>query len=262
MAKRSARKARTQDPQPRRPETTPAPQRRAAGDAPLLRTRPFWIGVLAAAAVLVPLAVAAVLLLPGSDDDGASGRAPTATPAAEEEVERLQDQFAARDRRQIQELTERARGTAEQLEPIVSGMARTLPPASKRIGPLASQGTVRTWLTAARDLEASYADTESGETATNVARNGVANAVGIMREAVETYALALERPEARQALLRRAAAQRDLAARTWSTAGIQLDVVNIQAGYGHQHVTFPSAAGEAAAPPDALPEGTDAHEGE
>ena len=62
----------------------------------------------------------------------------------------------------------------------------------------------------------------------------------------------------RAALLERARSQRDLAARTWSTAATQLDAINIDAGFGHQHVTFPSSGGADAIPPDTLPEGTDA----
>jgi hypothetical protein len=98
----------------------------------------------------------------------------------------------------------------------------------------------------------------SGETATNVARNGFSNAVDVLLESVETYKLALENRGMRAALLRRARSQRDLAARTWFTASTQLDVINIDAGFGHQDVVFPRSAGSDAVPADDLPEGTDA----
>ena len=75
---------------------------------------------------------------------------------------------------------------------------------------------------------------------------------------MQTYELALEQSNVRAALLERTRAQRDLAARTWSTAATQLDAINIDAGFGHQHVVFPSSAGPGAIPPDTLPEGTDA----
>jgi hypothetical protein len=176
---------------------------------------------------------------------------------AEGDVEELRQEFAERDKQQIQELTDRTRSMVNEFTPAVEGLGRTLPPDSDRVGPLASAADVEQWRSTVREADEYFAETVSGETATNVARNGFANAVDVLLETVETYRLAVEQPGARAALLERARAQRDLAAWTWSTAAILLDVINIDAGYGHQHVVFPPAAGEAATAPDPLPEGTD-----
>jgi hypothetical protein len=214
--------------------------------------------VLVSAAVLVPLAVVAVLVFAGDSDEPSAQPSPTPAEAAEGDVEELRREFAARDKGQIQDLTERTRSMVDEFAPVVEGLGETLPPDSDRVGPLASASEVDDWRDSVAEADEYFAESVSGETATNVARNGFANAVDVLLETVETYRLALEEPSARAALLERARAQRDLAARTWSTAAIQLDVINIDAGFGHQHVVFPRSAGEAAAAPDTLPEGSDA----
>jgi hypothetical protein len=56
----------------------------------------------------------------------------------------------------------------------------------------------------------------------------------------------------------RAREQRDIAVRTWSAATIQIDAINIDAGFGHQHGPQLAGAATGALPPDTLPEGTDA----
>jgi hypothetical protein len=245
VAKRSVRKARAREAQRATQESrAPAPA----------RSRGFWLGALSSAAVLIPLAVIAVLAFGGDDGDPAASPSPTA--AAEGEAEELREQFAARDKEQIQALTERVRAMVDDFTPVVAGLGRTLPPQSERVGPLASAAQVQEWRGRVSEADEYFSETVSGETATNVARNGFANAVDVLLESVETYELALEQPAARAALLERARAQRDLAARAWSTAAIQLDVINIDAGFGHQHVVFPRSAGEAAVAPDSLPEGS------
>jgi hypothetical protein len=229
-------------------------------DAPRA-SRGFWLGALVTAAVLIPLAVVAVLILGGGDDPQPASTATESETAAEGAVsdpEELSKQFAARDKQQIEELTTQMRSTVDEVSPVIVGLGRTLPPASKKIGPVAGPAEVEDWLARVRKADEYFAETVSGETATNVARNGFGNAVDVLLEAVETYELALEQPRLRATLLAAARDQRDLAARTWSTASIQLDAINIDAGFGHQHVVFPSSAGPGAQPPDALPEGTDA----
>lgn len=244
VAKRSVRKARAREAQ------APRPEERATS------SRGFWLGALVSAAVLVPLAVVAVLLLSGGEEEPeASG---SNTEQIEEGAEELSQQFAERDKQQIEELTARTRSMVDELAPVLAGLGRTLPPGSERTGPVAAPADVEEWRGIVLEADEYFAETVSGETTTNVARNGFANAVDALLESVETYGLAVEQPAARAALLERARAQRDLAARTWSTASIQLDYINIEAGYGHQHVVFPPSSGEAAAPPDSLPEGTDA----
>ena len=210
------------------------------------------------AAIIVPLAVIAVLVFSADEEPPASGASAAQLDETADTPEELREQFAERDLQQIEELTERARSMVEEFTPVVVGIGKTLPPGTERVGALASEQEVEEWLAAVREADEYFAETVSGETATNVARNAASDAVDVLLETVETYKLALEQPEARAALLESARRQRDLAARAWSTAAIQLDVINIDAGFGHQHVTFPRSGGQGAVPPDTLPEGTDA----
>jgi hypothetical protein len=224
-----------------------------------VQSRSFWLGALVTAAVLVPVAVAAVLLFRGNDSEPATRpSAATASDTTQTEIERLRREAAVRDKDQIEDLTLRARSMVDEFTPIIVGLGKTLPADSQRVGPLASAAKVDDWRARVLAANEYFADTVSGETATNVARNGLGDAVAVLVEAVETYKLALENPSMRRALLRRVRSQRDLAARAWSTAATQLDVINIDAGFGHQHVVFPSSAGSAAVPPDDQPEGTGA----
>jgi hypothetical protein len=250
VAKRSVRKARARE----APDGGGRPHPTASVPAPA-RRRGFWLGALASAGVLVPLAVLAVVVFGAGDESGAAA-APS--DPVRSEVARLRQESAVRDKEQIQELTTHTRSVVDDFTPVVVGLGKTLPPYSQRIGPLASAAAVEGWRARVRKADDYFAETVSGETATNVARNGFSNAVDVLLESVETYKLALENRGMRAALLRRARSQRDVAARTWFTASTQLDVINIDAGFGHQHVVFPSSAGSDAVPPDDLPEGTDA----
>jgi hypothetical protein len=259
VAKRSVRKARAREAQGANARRSDAPATPSRAPA-----RGFWLGVLASAAVLVPLAVVAVLVLGGGESEPSQPASAETEPrdaeadGAVSDPEDLRKQFAARDKQQIKDLTTRTRSMVDEFGPVIVGLGKTLPPASKRVGPLAGASEVEDWLVRVREADEYFAETVSGETATNVARSGFGNAVDVLLEAVETYKLALDEPAARDALLAAARDQRDLAARTWSTASIQLDAINVEAGFGHQHVVFPSSAGPGAQPPDTLPEGTDA----
>ena len=257
MAKRSDRRARRQS---AGGGAAPPPNVAEPATSPAFRTRQFWLGVLAAACLLVPVAVAAAAIAGGGDDEpqGAATAAKPESPeeAARREVERLQKATQTRDKEQVKDLTDKARGFAEDLGPIIDGVARTLPPDSDtKVGPLASAADVRDWSRRARAARAYFRESVSGETGTNVARGALAAAVSGVAELVATYRLALEEPANRAALLERVRGQRDVAMRAWDTGGVQLDAINIAVGYGHQHVPALGAGGQ---PPDELPEGTGA----
>ena len=137
VAKRSVRKARAREaqrPSQARPAETPQ------------RSRSFWLGALASAAVLLPLAVIAVLVLGGGDDPSASGSSAAQSAQTEDTAEELRRRFAARDKQQIEELTSRARTMVEDFTPVVAGLAKTLPPDTDEVGPLASAEEVDDWL--------------------------------------------------------------------------------------------------------------------
>ena len=246
MAKRSVRRTREQGRSA--PAPAPAPEPHGA--------RQFWLGALAAACVLVPIAIVAVVLAAQGGGSDPAPAAATVTPSASEVAAELEQESKDRDVTQVSELTEQMRGFADDLDPVVTGVNRTLPPESPRkVGELASAREVEEWVDTARRVAASFDETVSGETDTNVARGALATATRGLARMAETYQLALEQPGARRALLESARAQRDDAMRAWETAGIQVDVININAGFGHQHPGRPGGLG---APPDDLPEGTGA----
>jgi hypothetical protein len=190
-------------------------------------------------------------------DRAASSRTPEPTP--ESEQQRLQRINDTRDKEQVQDLTTRMRQWSDDLDPVLRGVARTLPPGSEnKVGPLADRAEVEGWRRTTASARRFFEESVSGDTGTNVARGTLAASVSGLAEMVETYKLALERGEARAALLKRVRAQRDIAMSSWETASIQIDVINIAVGLGHQHPPVPGSGGKL---PDELPEGTDATEG-
>jgi hypothetical protein len=248
VAKRSVKKARRRPPE-------------AAPPAPPSR-RQFWLGVLVAALVLIPLAAVGVVIASGSDETPQ-----TEEQAFQDEVEseaaRLRRQTQVRDKEQVKQLTDRMRGTVDALAPVLSGLGRTFPPGEdSKLGPLAKPPAVAGWRRAVRAEDEFFAETVSGETGTNVARGGFAAALDALTEAVESYRLALEQPAARSALLERARRQRNLAVRTWSVAATQLDAINIATGYGHQHVYLGGSEAAGGFSADPAPEGSGAEGGE
>jgi hypothetical protein len=251
MAKRSVKKARQ-----RQPAGPPAPPQSAAASR-----RPFWLGVIVAAVVLIPIAVVGVVIASGSDaaTDPAADEQAALKKSIETEAATLRKQTQVRDKEQVKELTDRMRGTADAVGPVLSGLSRTLPPGrEEKVGPVADTAAVAKWRKVVRAENAYFADTVSGETGTNVARGGFAAALDALNESVETYALAVADAGHRGALLERARNQRDLAVRTWSVAATQLDAINIATGYGHQHVFLGGSAAVGGLSADPAPEGSGA----
>jgi hypothetical protein len=249
VAKRSVKKVR------QRPEPVAAPA--APG------RRPFWLGVLVSAAVLIPLGAVGVVIASGSDESPAQSREQAFQAEVESEAAELRRQTQVRDKEQVAELTERMRGTVDALAPVLSGLGRTLPPGEdEKVGPVAGAAAVQRWRRMVRTENEFFAETVSGETGTNVARGGFASALDALNEAVETYSLAVAQPSARRALLERARRQRDLAVRTWAVAATQLDAINIATGYGHQHVYLGGSEAAGGLGPDPAPEGSGAEGGE
>ena len=253
MAKRSVKKARQQA----------APAEAPPGQEP--SRRQFWIGVVVAAAILIPLGAVGVVIASGSDDPPAAAVTdPDAEFQAEVESEaaKLREITQVRDKEQVAELTDRMRATADTLVPVIDGFAKALPPGTEKAGPLAKPAAVATWRTAVRKENEYFAETVSGETGTNVARGGFSAALDTLNEAVETYALALRDAGDRRPLLARAREQRDLAVRSWSVAATQLDAINIATGYGHQHVYLGGSELVGGFGADPAPEGSGAEGGE
>ncbi|HEY8340479.1 MAG TPA: hypothetical protein VIK95_11445 [Egibacteraceae bacterium] len=165
-----------------------------------------------------------------------------------------------RDRQQIQELTEQARTLVEDLSPMLDEMAAALPSEEEPAQPVDRQ-TVEGWRTTTAEAAAVFENPPSGATGTNVARQSFAVGVDTLAAAVETYALALDaQGEQQTALLRQASTQRDLAVRSWGIGATQLDQINVDAGFGHQHVYLDSSGTEGAMTADEAEEGSGAVE--
>jgi hypothetical protein len=242
VAKRSVKKARQREHSATRPAATPAASR---------SRRQFWLGVLVAATVLIPLAVVGIVVASGGDaaTDPAADEAAATRQSIEDEAAILRKQTQVRDKEQVQELTDRMRATVDAVAPVLDGMGKRA---------TASAATVAKWRAAVRKENEFFAETVSGETGTNVARGGFAASLDALNEAVETYALALKDPAQRDALLKRAREQRDLAVRAWSVAATQLDAINIATGFGHQHVYLGGTEQSGGLSADPAPEGSGA----
>lgn len=223
--------------------------RRTAARPPARAATRSWRTV--AVAALAAFAVGALLA-------GAVGYAagrPDPDPV-QVEAERLQDQDAARDKTQTTELTATAREVQASLLPVLTSLAAALPVDPATPAKPATAAQVASWRTATGAAVERFAHPPSGGTAVNVARSGLSDAVRAVDAAVRVYQAALAvPPAARPALVAVAAEQRNIAVATWSTAATQLDVVNVDAGFGHAHVFLPAAPGTGALTADSEPEG-------
>jgi len=213
-------------------------------------TLTFWIGGATIGALVAVIAIVLAVALGGGDDEAASPDA--ALIGQEQTAEELQEQFAERDRQQVERMTGEAKEIADAFGPTLAAFDEAL---RKRTPPTPAS---EQWLDKADDYAEQFRPTESGETATNVARAALRESLEGLVNAIATYRLAASgNPDA---IIARARNQRDIAIRTWSAASTQIDAINIAAGFGHQHV--PQLGGEAVRgiAPDTLPEGTDAQE--
>jgi hypothetical protein len=204
---------------------TTAPVRRRARSFRLGETpdkRPVWVFA------LIGFAVGAVLF-------GGGGYLAGKPSEQEQMTNDIRAADAARDVEQIKSLTDLARTTRDDLTPILAGLEGDAPAAD-----------VTSWQQTVTAVARSFDDPPSGSTATNVARGSLSTAVDQLAVAVDAYQRGLHDLAVRQ---------RDLAVTTWSVGAAQLDQINIDAGYGHQHVYLESGADEAFTADDA-PEGT------
>ncbi|WP_406045084.1 hypothetical protein OG799_11790 [Micromonospora sp. NBC_00898] len=187
---------------------------------------------------------------------GGVGYAATRPDPVQVEVHKLQEQDAARDKAQTKELTATARDVQGRLLPVLNEMSAALPVDPLATAKPATAAQVSAWRAVTGAAVERFAHPPSGGTAVNVARSGLANAVRALDAAVRMYETSLSAPPAiRPGLVALAAEQRDLAVAAWSTTATQLDVVNIDEGFGHAHVFLPAAPGTGALTADSEPEG-------
>ena len=147
--------------------------------------RPFWLGVIVATCLLVPLgAVLAIAVGRGEEPSR-----PSAAPDAEfeAEAERLRRVSQTRDKGQVEDLTNVMRRYADDLDPVVDGLDKTLPPGDEdKLGPLAEASQVAEWQQIVGRAVAFFEESVSGDTGTNVARGTLASAVRGIARTVET----------------------------------------------------------------------------
>jgi hypothetical protein len=180
-------------------------------------------------------------------------------------TERLADglraEAALRDKTEIKTLTELARTTRDRLAPVLDGLERAMPAEPTADGgtrpAAATPADIEKWRQAVAAAVKDFADPPSGETATNVARSSLASAVRQIATTVDTYATsqALTGPT-RKTVMVLAVRQRADAVFTWSVGATALDAVNVDAGYGHQHVFLPASPGSGALTADPEEEGS------
>ncbi len=201
------------------------------------------------ALVVGGIAAVLVALLLGVGIGYLLGR-PDSTTAA---VANLRADERARDVTQIGELTELARRTRDQITPVLSELDAAV--AAGRTEPAER---VATWQQTMRQASDAFADPPSGTTTTNVARGSLRSAVTAFAIAVDSYAAAgAVAPEQRAPLMTLIERQVTAAATVWSMAATQLDQINIDAGYGHQHVYLKVGSGAGSFTPDGSAEGPD-----
>jgi hypothetical protein len=204
------------------------------------RARPFRLGEPEAARpawlpAVVAFVVAAVIF-------GVGGYLVGRPSEQAQMTEDIRASDAARDKEQVKSLTALARATKTVLAPVAAGLKTE-----------ATAADVTSWQQAVDNAAKSFDDPPSGATATNVARGSLATAIDQLSVAVSTYQQSLSGgPGLRELALR----QRDLAVTAWSIAATQLDQINVDAGYGHQHVYLQDDPEGEAFSPDGVPEGT------
>jgi hypothetical protein len=180
-----------------------------------------------------------------------------APDAAENAIAEIRAAEMKRDVQQITELTSSARTTAADLDKVLGGLAKALPPGGALAAQPPGSGELADWQRMMKQAVDRHEENPSGTTATNVARAGFRTAVTAMSIAVDAYASCQELPsDVRQTCLDLAGRQRSAAVMAWSVAATQLDQINVDAGNGHQHVYLTGLPDQGAMMADNLPEGT------
>ncbi|WP_158564240.1 hypothetical protein [Jiangella anatolica] len=198
------------------------------------RRRAFWIAVAAALAAL-NIVLATLVLTGGGDDDD-----PLADRVAE-----LEAQEEANQTELVGQLTEQATAAHAGLLSVIAGLHAVVPSGAPPVGPVAGADPA-SWHTAVGAAIGTFGDAPSGSTEFNTTRNGLLLAIDLLGSAATAYEGAVAAPDGaeRDRLLELAGRLRDQAVAAWSVAATQLDVLNIDAGNGHVHITLPSRPGE------------------
>lgn len=231
---------------PRRTTTS----RRTPVDLEALTKGSFRKGLMVGAGAGLALALVTGLLFAFNS----TGSSDSTTKAADQ----IRAQDAARNKQQVKQLTDQARALAGRLQPILQQMEHTLPHDAGTAPHPADAAEAAQWKTVTSKAVTDLGHPPSGDTGYNIARADFAAAVRALDGAVDSYQLSLGAPAALGGkLTSRAGSQRDQGVDIWSIGATALDVANIDAGYGHQHVFLSVIPDGQALSPDDLPEGSE-----
>lgn len=197
------------------------------------RRRGFWIAV-AAVLATVNIVLAALVLTSGRD---------SGDPVADRVAE-LEAQEERRNVELVGQLTDQATAAHAGLLPVIEGLHTVVPSGGSPV--VSPSVDPVSWHTAVGAAIGTFGDPPSGSTEFNTARNGLLLATDLLGSAATAYESAVVAPAGPQQdeLLELAGRLRDQAVAAWSVAATQLDVLNIEAGNGHAHITLPSRPGE------------------
>ncbi|RIQ22254.1 hypothetical protein DY240_14145 [Jiangella rhizosphaerae] len=181
-----------------------------------------------------------------------------------ERVAELEAQEAERQVELVGQLTEQTTTAHGTLLTVIEGLHSVVPAeGTAAVSPGADHAA---WHAAVDSARAAFGEPPSGSTEFNTTRNGLLLAVDLLGSSVTAYQSAEAAPAGAQqeALLGLASDLRDQAVAAWSVAATQLDVLNIDAGNGHVHITLPSRPGEEVDPHGGVgfePSEEEGHEG-
>ncbi|SDT39856.1 hypothetical protein [Jiangella sp. DSM 45060] len=188
---------------------------------------------MAVALAAVNIVLATLVLSGGDDGDPVADR--VAELEAQEEVRQVE---------LIGQLTEQTTAAHAGLLNVIEGLHMVVPSGGQ--GVVSPAVSPAAWHSAVGAAIGTFGDPPSGSTEFNTTRNGLLLAIDLLGSAATAYESAVAAPAGpeQERLLELAGRLRDQAVAAWSVAATQLDVLNIDAGNGHVHITLPTRPGE------------------
>ncbi|MBY5163269.1 hypothetical protein [Salsipaludibacter albus] len=214
--------------------------------------RPWWRARLPLWSLLAAVAVGALVTWLLMRPTGIEAR-----------VAELEAEQAANDATATQELLAAADESAPRMQAVLDEMAPTLPQvADGPLGPApddsattapeaapATEEDIQSWRDEVASIRDRMASIGSAGNEVNIGRTALVSAVDQLGDAVELYAVALTLDEDQAAaVLSRVAAARINVVETWVSGAIQVDMLAIDTGNGHLHVSLSAVPGQE--PPD------------
>lgn len=198
------------------------------------RRRGLW---LIAAVVAVVITVAATVAITMAMDDGQDG-------ALAERTAELEAQQNERHIEQVGELIQTVTDVHGQLVPVMAELHAMLPTDDSPAQP-ATEDEVAALRESVANARDTFGEPESATTEFNTARSGFELATELLSSALLAYESALSSDGQESERLEQLAADlRMNAVDAWSVAATQLDLLSIEAEYGHVHLYLPTRPGD------------------